>query len=73
MIERPSNSAVEPDAAGATSTSLPDAAPGVVSTPTPIFTPGTRRAAPAVAIGKYRAVFACCLQAEDAPTEKLPS
>jgi len=73
VIERPTKSAVEPIAASVTSTAPSDAEPATVSAPTPIFTPGARRAAPVVAIGKYRAVFACCMQAGDAPTQKSPS
>ena len=63
MIDRPGETATGPMASGITSTA---ATPGA---PTPIYTPGTRRAMPAVNDSKYRAVFACCTQAGEPPTE----
>lgn len=67
MIDRPGESATGPVASGATSTAAASAERA--GAPTPIYTPGTRRAAPAVNDPKYRAVFACCMQAGETPTE----
>jgi len=36
-------------------------------------TMAAHRAAPVVELTRYRAVFACCMQARDAPTEQSPS
>ena len=66
MIDRPGDPTTGAEASGATSTASELA--GVVGTPTPIFTPDTRRAVTAVSSTKYRAVFACCMQAGETPT-----
>ena len=67
MIERPGETATGPVASGVTSTAPTPAERA--SAPTPIYTPGMRRAVPAVFESKYRAVFACCMQAGETPTE----
>jgi len=66
MIDRPGDPATGAEGSGATSTA-PEPA-GVVSTPTPIFTPDSRRSVTVVSTTKYRAVFACGMQAGETPT-----
>ena len=68
MIDRPGETATGPLATSATNTAAAASAERA-NAPTPIYTPGTRRATPAVNDSKYRVVFACHMQAGEPPTE----
>jgi hypothetical protein len=54
-------------------TTVKAASPESASLTPQYSTMAAHRAAPVVELTRYRAVFACCMQARDAPTEQLPS
>ena len=71
---RPAEAGVELAEVPAAPPRLPDR-PAAASSREPTRSPtrSAHRAAPVVEHAKYRAVFACCMQARDAPTEQSPS